>query len=65
MLPSKLKRKGTEAKGKSNEVEKQEKESVIEAQSDYESDEVNFCCCYAMCFYLPSRLNLILGKLSR
>lgn len=42
MLPSKLKRKVTEDKGKSNGVEKHEKEELDETQSDYESDEVSF-----------------------
>lgn len=42
MLPSKLKRKLTDDKGKSNGKGKQEKEVVVETESDYESDEVSF-----------------------
>ena len=42
MLPSKLKRKILEEKALSSDKEKQEKEEVVEAESDYESDQVIF-----------------------
>lgn len=40
MLPSKLKRKNIDDKGKSNGQAKPEKEASVDAESDYESDEV-------------------------
>ena len=59
MLPSKLKRKiadvKTISKGKDKTTsigkDKEDKENVEEAQSDYESDEVNFVTLH-MCFFL-------------
>lgn len=42
MLPSKLKRKLADDKGKTSNKGKQENEVAAEVQSDYESDEVNF-----------------------
>lgn len=62
MLPAKLKRKLAEDKGKPNANEKNDKETVVEAGSDYESDEV-ILCCYNMCFYLPARILSVLGEL--
>ena len=40
MLPSKLKRKVIEDKGASNGKVTNEKEALVDAESDYESDQV-------------------------
>jgi hypothetical protein len=52
MVKSKTKRKLVEEKVTTNGKDKQELEETAEAESDYESDQVNNFFCN-MCFYLP------------
>lgn len=61
MLPSKMKRKREDKKGKQNGKDKQEKEEIVEVPSDYESDQVKilFYKTSNMCFYLQSRVLLL------
>jgi hypothetical protein len=54
MPPSKNKRKIQESKGTTNGNEKNEKETLVESGSDYESDEVSFVV--STCAFIYNRL---------
>lgn len=61
MLPSKLKRKNGEAKATSNGKGVTKKEEKVEAQSDYESDEVSFVILKHVLLF--TSLRILLGEL--